>query len=202
MRQIPVVLKIMEEESSSSVEVLKSCLTEHQEWLVSFSKVIYDAYAKIDSINDRVRTLTPPMTALGAGYIYELARYNYVDSVSDTLLFYLPSGIGAICVVVAIFFMLWALVIKHETKILAEPNDILKAMPHDRNLTLWQIEEQVMTKRFGAATDNIKSMKQRGKLLTFGAILAIVAFALLILSTPKFIHNQISKPNVLNNAQR
>lgn len=187
---------------SSLEEPQKSALTEHQEWLISFSKVIYDAYAKVDSINDRVRTLTPPMTALGAGYIYEFTRYHYVNSANDTLLFYLSLGIGAVCVIVAIFFMLWALVIKHGTAILAEPDDILRAMPHDRNLTLWQIEEQVVNKRCRAATDNIKAMKQRGRLLTCGAVLAIVAFALLILSTPKFIHNQISRPNSSSNAQR
>jgi hypothetical protein len=192
----------MEEEMSSPEEVQKSVLTEHQEWLISFSKDMYEAYGKVDSINDRVRTLTPLMTALGVGYIYEFTRYHYVNGVGDTLLFYLPMGVGGLCVIVAIFFMLWALVVKHSTSLLAEPNDILKAMSHHRNLTLWQIEEQVINKRCCAATANVKVMKQRSKMLTIGAVLAIAAFSLLILATPKFIQNNISNSNLLNNAQR
>jgi hypothetical protein len=192
----------MEEEMSSPKEVQKSVLSEHQEWLISFSKFSYDAYAKVDSINERVRTLTPLMTALGAGYIYEFTRYYYANSASDTLLFYLPLGIGGLCVIVAIFFMLWALVVKHGTSLLAEPNDILEAMPHDKNLTLWQIEEQAIKKRCCAATTNLKSMKQRGGLLTIGAVLAITAFSLLILATPKFIHNQLTSKTAAKNEQR
>jgi hypothetical protein len=184
--------------NSSDTDV--KSLTNIEEWLSNFSKDAYAAYAKIDSVNERVRTLTPPMTALGVGYIYEATRYTYKNGITDTLFFYLPLGIGAILVIVAIFLMLWALVGQSKVEVLAEANEILEAVKsHKDNVSLSELENQAIIKRCNSATKNCRILKTRTMVLVWGAWLAIAAFALLIASTPKFVHNQITETHPQNN---
>lgn len=187
----------MSDHSQIDPNATAKSLSEIEEWLSGFSKDAYAAYAKIDSVNERVRTLTPPMTALGAGYIYEGAHYSYRNGVADTLFFYLPLAAGALLVIVAVFFMLWALVGQSKVDVLAEADEILKAVKlHKGSVTLSELENQAIEKRCNSATKNCRSLKKRSMVLVWGAWLAIAAFGLLIVSTPKFIHNQVTEAHV------
>lgn len=168
-------------------------LTKIEEWLSNFSKDAYATYAKIDSVNERVRTLTPPMTALGVGYIYQATGYSYQSGITDTLFFYLPLGIGAILVVAAIFMMLWALVGQSKIDVLAEADEVLKAVNlHRDKVTLSQLENQAIGRRCDSASKNCRILKKRTSVLVWGAWFAIAAFGLLIVSTPKFVHNHLT----------
>ena len=179
-------------------------LTKIEEWLSGFSKDSYAAYAKIDSVNERVRTLTPPMTALGVGYVYEATHYIYQDRTADTLFFYVPLGIGVIFVILAIFVMLWALVGQQSIVVLEEADAFLKAVEcqKDKGLSLSEIENSAIQRRCESATKNLKTLKKRGLVLTCGACMAIAAFGLLILATPMFVVNQITHKPVVKNEQR
>lgn len=184
----------MSEDMSTPPVPSPDCLTKIEEWLSSFSKDSYSAYAKIDSVNERVRTLIPAMTALGLGYFYESTRYVYQDKAADALLFYLPLGSGLILVVAAIFVILWALVGQQSIDVLGEADEFLGAVKCQMNkgLTLSELEASAIERRCNSATRNLQILKKRSLWLKYGACMAIVAFGLLIVATPKFVINQLT----------
>lgn len=169
-------------------------LTNTEKWLSEFSKCAYEAYSKIDSANERTRTLTAPLTALGAGFIYQISSFNYGNSIQETLFFYIPIGIGAILTIASIYTILWALILKSGTNVLASPEEYMKEITSWGDNAAAEAERDVTKKRIYAATLNHLRIKQRCNLLWWGAIAAIAALTLLISATPYFVINQISQP--------
>jgi hypothetical protein len=163
-------------------------------WLSNFSKEAYGAYAKVDTINDRVRTLTPIVTILGAGFIYEASNYSYDDGAASALLFYLPISLGILALVVGIYIIVWSLVLKTETHVLADADQILafaRSHHHTKNNSAY-IETEMIQKRCKSATTNAKLLRARCKALSTGSKLSVIAFSLLLLATPKFVHSRVN----------
>lgn len=184
----------MPQEETSNDERSDQDLTNTEKWLSEFSKCAYEAYSKIDSANDRTRTLTAPLTALGAGFIYQISSFNYGNSIQDTLFFYIPIGAGAILTIASIYTILWALILKSGTNVLASPEEYMKEITSWGDNAAGDAERDITKKRIHAATLNHRRIKQRSNLLWWGAIAAIAALTLLICATPQFVINQISYP--------
>lgn len=163
-----------------------------EEWLSKLSMEMYGAFCKIDSIQDRVRNLTPLYVALGTGYAVLGAHFPHYYTDGNLGYFYLPFSIGVVLLIASISILLYVLFWLADLSVLGNPTEYLeicKKIPeeHDHEETKIHLDRQLTERRCDAAAQNFILFSHRSKLINVASRIGVVSFVMLMASSPRFI---------------